>query len=394
MFTLSNPWPGASGGPGSPRHHYAHRLRLVLYRGGGNPGQQLKSNILAMTEGVNKIQMSPFLSAHRYDSGEGWRFGTGSSPLGSLTMWGLVSVFLSSFSPTWPPPPQPQPLFPRWIPRVPALRLSASPPPFIPFFKGVLGERESLDIIRFGERPPWRGRLSRLMKTHVGLAAEDLCFDLRWKGLRECVLFFRFRFTTVPPLPPPPPRLPPTNHANARASGKNIPIFCAIVFLMIYWINDISWKAIWLFHDLIIITFSLTSHSLLKTMWFTAFYKEIQFMLYINEFRLLARPSTICSVPHVVPWWTAPSKSNGPREKMATPFSRNVVFNCGRGFKIDVQMYAETKQGMNKRRKRSLRHRDFGCQFCWSANVESLTVICVFFHLCDWKCFHAIKKKT
>jgi len=41
---------------------------------------------------------------------------------------------------------------------------------------------------------------------------------------------------------------------------------------------------------------------LVKTMQYTAFYKEIQLMLNINDFKLLARPSTIFSVPHVALW--------------------------------------------------------------------------------------------
>jgi len=41
---------------------------------------------------------------------------------------------------------------------------------------------------------------------------------------------------------------------------------------------------------------------LVKTMQCSAFYKEIQLMLSINEFRLLARLSTIFAVPHVAHW--------------------------------------------------------------------------------------------
>lgn len=57
------------------------------------------------------------------------------------------------------------------------------------FKKGVCG-RESLDIISFGERPPWQGCLSWLMKTYVRLAAEDVCFRPQVKGLCQCLSFF------------------------------------------------------------------------------------------------------------------------------------------------------------------------------------------------------------
>ena len=56
------------------------------------------------------------------------------------------------------------------------------------------------------------------------------------------------------------------------------------------------------FFHIFIITFTLTSHSLSNSLHFTAFYKEIKFILSWIEFSLLVQPSTTVPVSYVALW--------------------------------------------------------------------------------------------